>query len=194
MKITIEQLNELNACKDGTDWFQAQKETEHETVILKLLDEDKFNWANWLIVRFLGRKERIKYAVYAAKLALPIWENYAPNDASVAAAIKAAETCIKNNTKENRTAASDAATDAARAASDAAWATSAAAWAASDAAWAATAAAWAASAAARAASAAARAASDAAWATSAAAWAASDAIKTKIINYGLELLRESKNE
>jgi hypothetical protein len=128
----------------------------------------------------MKRKQYLKYAVYAARQVLNIYEKEYPNDDRPRKAIEAAKKCIKNDTEKNRDAAYAAyaaAAAAAAAASYAAYAASAAA-AASDAAYAANAAASA----------------DAAYASYAAAdYAAAYArknMKIKILNYGIKLLKE----
>ena len=144
MKITKAWLKEWSACAEGADWFLAQAETDGLKVCKKLLTEKHLDWANWLVVRMLSRKDRIRYAVYAAEQVIGIYEAKYPDDKRPRKAIEAAKACIENDTEENR--------DAAFAAWDAAWAAvgaaGAAAWAAGDAAWAAGAAAVAAGAAA----------------------------------------------
>jgi len=204
--ITKAWLEKRDACSEGIEWFLNQNEREPIKIIQKLMKEDLFDWANWLIVRLMEYKQYVSYAVYAAEQVLDIYEKKYPDDIRPRNAIKAAKACVKNNTKKNRAAAwaagdaawdaaraaavaaRDAAWDAARAARDAARAARDAAW---DAAWdaardagdAARAAAW------DAAGDAARAARAAAWdAARAAAGAAGDAMRQKILNYGIKLL------
>ena len=156
--ITKEWLKKNNACSDGYKWFVDQDETDTVKVLRKLMSEDKFDLANWTIVRIFDRKQRIKYAVFAAEQVLGIFEKKYPDDKRPREAIEAARKCIEHNTQRNR--------DAAR---DAAWAAWAAAWdAAGDAA---RTAAWAAGA-----------------ARDAAGDAAKKAMQTKILKYGISLL------
>ena len=42
MKITKEWLVEVEACKEGVEWFNAQKETDSVKVIKKLLKEGEW--------------------------------------------------------------------------------------------------------------------------------------------------------
>ncbi len=194
-KITIKWLQKKEACIAGQKWFLQQSESEAPAVIEALIAEKKLDWANWLVVRFLKRKQQIQYAVYAAELVLSIWESKYPNDNRPRKAIEAAKACIIRNSKSNRTAAAYAATaayaayaaTAAYAAADAATAAYAAA-AAADAADAADAAAYAAAAYAAAYAAYAAAAYAATADADATAYAA--AALTKIIRYGINLLEE----
>jgi len=169
MIITKKWLTDNNACKEGIEWFEKQPDKDE----LIILDNIKFEWANWYIVRRLGKIEKVKYAVYAARLVLKTDDNLSLK------AILAAEEFIKNPcVRTARTARA-----AARAATWAAWAAGAAcaAWAASEAA--------ACAAAACAAADAACAATWAVWASEAtwAAWADNN-IEQKIIKYGREML------
>ena len=176
MKITVEWLKAKSACAEGILWFNAQKETDAVKVIHDLISDDKLDWANWLIVRVMERKQYLASAIYAAEQVLDIFEKKYPDDKRPRKAIEAAKAVLANDTKENRNAAavaayaSDAASDAASAAASAAAAAAAAV-----AAYAAYAAAYA---------------SDAAYAAYAAAAAyVKKEMKLKILRYGMELLK-----
>ena len=178
MKITKEWLKKQNACKPGYDWFIRQYDTDHELVIASLMKIDRFDWANWLIVRLMDKAQKVKYACHAARLVLPIYEEYKPGDDRPRKAIEAAESgdAARAATAANAAAAAAYdAYDAAAAAYDAAAAAYAAATAAATAAYAAYAYA-------------AAAAYDAATAA-AYAYDAATETKTKIINYGLSLIK-----
>lgn len=181
--ITLKNLKELRACGDGVDWFKAQNETAIDKVCLALCADNHEDWANWLIVRFMTRKQKLKYAIYAAEQVLEIFEKQHPNDARPRQAIAAAKKVLKSNTKKNRAAAAAAAHAATHAAThaaahaaayDAAYAVYAAAY---DAAYAAYAAAY-----------------DAAYTAAHAAThaAARKEMYLKIIKYGLRIMREKR--
>ncbi len=175
MKITLEKLIKSNACSEGIEYFKENYlAIDHEQLTNELIAKEKLNWANWLISKLLNKDNCVRYAIYSAELVLHLFENIRKEDDRPKKAIEAAKNYLDNQCEENR----DAAGDAAWAAGDAAWAAGAAAGdagdAAGDAAWA------------------------AAWAAGAAG-AAGDARNltlTKIINYGLELLKnqESNND
>jgi hypothetical protein len=183
-RITLKYLESISACQEAKAEF-ADKFPKGATVkvIFDALIPAKLDWANWLIARLLNRKNRIRYAIFAAEQVLEIFEKKYPADKRPRKAIEAAKAVLKKNNKANRDAA-DAAADAAYAA---AYAASKAAYAADAAAYAASKAAYAASKAAYAAFAAANAAANAAFAAFAAAYAA--AMKQKIIEHGLKLLK-----
>jgi len=189
MKITLEKLKKLRACKEGIEWFQAQKETLLDRVCNALLKDNHADWADWLIVRCMTKKQQVQYAVFAAEQVIHIFEKKYPEDKRPRKAIEAAKTWLLKPSSSAADAAADAA-DAAAAAAAAAYA--AAAYAA--AAYAAASSAAAAAAADAYAAAAADAADAYAYAAAADANAA-DArkdVQIKIINYGLKLLEEEK--
>ena len=203
MKITIAWLEKKNACQEGIDWFRNQKARDAVDVIRTLMNEDHFSWANWAIVRVMKRKQYLQYAIFSAEQAISIFEKKYPSDKRPREAIEMTRACLKNNATNNRKfaqAAAYAAQAAAQAAggAQAAYAAYAAAQAAgaaqaAQAAYAAAYAAYAAYAAAYAAQAAAQAAGAAQAAQAAGAQAgAREVMQVKIINYGINLLREVK--
>ena len=190
MEITKEWLEEKNACHEGQEWFENQKLSDGLEIGKALMGEDKTKneWANWLIVRIMERKQYLAYAIFAARQVLDIFEKKYPEDNRPRLAIEAAEKCLREDSAAAR-AAARAAGDAARAAAvaaavdawdaavDAAGAAGAAAGAAAVDAWAA----------ARAAAVAAAVdAWDAAWA--AAGDAAMVEMQVRLLDYGIKLL------
>ena len=167
MELSKELLESWDACDPGLAWFESQDETDGIAVVKKLVDDERLEWASWLIAYLLDRPDCIRYAVYAARSVLQ------PGDEQSQACIEAAERVIESDTEENRKAA----LAAARAAAWSAGAAARAAWAA------ARAAAWSAGAAARATWA-------AEWAAewSAGAAARADGDLSKIVAYGLALI------
>ena len=191
-------LTDLSACEEAIDWFVENCKDNCSTeeavdTLIKSKHRQAFESSNWLIVRLLNDANKIKYAVFAAREVLPIFEKRYPKDLRPRLALEAAEKFISDGSEVNKDAAcaaADAAYDAARVA-DAADAAYAAAYAADEAARAAAYAAY------DAARAAAYAAAD--YATDAAAYAAYAAeaaayadITKKIVQYGLKLLKEQK--
>lgn len=57
------------------------------------------------IIKKLSRKNRIKLAVFCARLVLPIWEDRYPENLVCRKAIEAAERCIDDDSEYNRMAA-----------------------------------------------------------------------------------------
>jgi hypothetical protein len=134
MKLTLAWLREKKACGFGVEWWTESKCETVETTMALLLEQDKLDWANWLIAHTLDHDGQIRYAIYAARQVLDIYEKQYPGDKRARAAIEAAETYLKDKTEENRIAADAAAYAADAAAAYAAYAADAAAAYAADAA------------------------------------------------------------
>ena len=119
--ITAQQLTNFNACRDGVEAFVKRfgHRAPAKAVFAALFRGKKLDWANWLIARLLSRKDKIRYAIYAAGLVLEIFEKKYPDDDRPRKAIKAARVVLKKNNVKTRSAAS-AASAAAYAAADAA--------------------------------------------------------------------------
>ena len=116
MKLTKKWLQEQLACQSGIDWFVAQKETDGVKVVNKLVRQDEFDWANWLIVRIMSYKQYVSYGVYAAEQVIKDYEKAYPADDRPRKAIEAAKKCINNPSEENKSAARSAAESAAESA------------------------------------------------------------------------------
>ena len=168
MKITTKWLNEKHACKEGISWFKNQNETNTSKLARKLLKEDHFVWASWLLTQAFTKNQRVAYAVYAAKKVLGIYEAKHPDDDRPRKAIEAAERFLESGDTTGLVAANAAANAYAAAANTAA---------------------------ANAAANAAAYAADAACATysSYAAAYARREMQSKIIEYGIKLIEGDKN-
>ena len=130
MKITKEFLKEHNACDYGYEYWIKTDLPDLREFCLQALKDDYFDFINWLLVRCLDHKNKIRYAVFAAKRVLDLFESKHPRNLSPRKAIEAAEKVLANDSVENRAAAdsaSDAAADAAADAYAAAYADAAAA-------------------------------------------------------------------
>jgi len=126
MNITTKLLQSLNACQEGIDLVATYEDKEVEVVIRRLVADDHWDWANWLLPRLMNYKGYVSYAVFATELVLPIWEKEYLNDSRPRLAIEAAKRCIDDPSEENKRVARNAAAGA----EAAAWAaTRAAAWA-----------------------------------------------------------------
>jgi hypothetical protein len=188
MKITTKWLDKWGACDAGREYFVRVNISDPAKLAQHLIRDNKLEWCNWLIVRVLDRRGRIRYACFAARQALAIFEAQCPGDRRPRLAIEAAERC----------SIADRSARAARAARYAAQAAGWAGCAAGDAAWAADRDAGEVAEASRAS----RAAWDAAWAARAAgaageagdaaraAWAAGDAARITILEHGISLMHK----
>ena len=74
MEITKKWLKEHHACEEVIKVCE-QDETDVVKLVKLLIQKQKLDGANWLLSRFLGEKGRIKYAIYAARQVLPIYAN-----------------------------------------------------------------------------------------------------------------------
>ena len=111
--ITVNWLNKIKACSDAVEAFKNQKETNSIKVVQGAMKINRFNWANFLIVRLMNRKQKIQYAIFASESVIDIYEKKYPGDNRPRNAIEAAKKVLKNDTKKNRAAAYDAAAAAA---------------------------------------------------------------------------------
>ena len=123
MKVNRQWFKDQGACSKGYQWVCNQlagsEEIEVKDLINKLIEEDKFSWANWTIVRVFNRSQKLRYALYAAKSVLHIFEEKYPEDKRPANAIQLAEKYIEDEnlvSQEELIAARRAADDAASAA------------------------------------------------------------------------------
>jgi len=120
MKITLKYLKSIGACKELIEAYKQNKEPKELKKVFKMLmnkdnnyswrdnegeDYNTLEWANWLICRLLNNKQKIQYAVFAAKQANKIV--YTDKGKEIPQvnknAIKAAEKYIKNPNQENAT-------------------------------------------------------------------------------------------
>ena len=123
-QVTREHLKEWKACKDGykfwCDHCEGLSNIEQIRTLLEwndicyrtqkknLIADYHIEWANWLVVRIMTRKQRIKYAIFAAEQVIDIFEKQYPNDVEPRAAIAAAKKVLKEDIEENREATSAA--------------------------------------------------------------------------------------
>ena len=134
--LNMKKFKEMSPCMEGYEFVLSLKTTDLRT-IFDALNNHNLEWSNWLITRLFNRKDRIRYAIFAARQVLEIFEKKCLEDLRPRQAIEAAIVCIENNTKKTRAAARAAGDAAWAAAGDAAWADWAAARAAAGADWAA---------------------------------------------------------
>ena len=103
-EITVEWLEERNACHEGVEVFKKQKIREPIKLLKKY--KNKYpDYCNWLIVRVMEYKQYVSYAVFAAEQVINIYEKKYPDDKRPREAIEAAKRCIDNPSEENKAAA-----------------------------------------------------------------------------------------
>ena len=100
MELTKQILENHRACSEGMEWYISNDEPASvEETIEKLLASDeheKFGWSNWLLSRVLPLDDKIRYAIFAAELALDIFEKEFPEDKRPRNAIKSAREYLSN--------------------------------------------------------------------------------------------------
>jgi hypothetical protein len=116
MKITRKWLKEKGICKSGFEWWEKHKEANVKKLALKLLDENRFDWANWMLTKIYDKMQNIKYAIFAAEQVINIYEKQYPNDYRPRNAIEAAKDYLQNPNEKTAYAAAYTAADAAAAA------------------------------------------------------------------------------
>ena len=96
--ITQKYLESHNACQPGMRWVTENKLIGLSAIdfLNKLIEAEKLDWANWLIVRVMNKKQKVQYAVFAAEQVLHIFENKYPNDDRPRKAIEAAKNYLEN--------------------------------------------------------------------------------------------------
>lgn len=58
MKITTEFLESLDACQPGIDLVATYEDKDHEAVIRRLVTDDHWDWANWLLPRLMVEMDK----------------------------------------------------------------------------------------------------------------------------------------
>lgn len=119
MKLTLKKLQSLGPCEEGLAWYKSKREADLDKICALLLNENKVNWVNWLLVRLMTKKQNVQYSVYAVEKVIDIFDQKYPNDKGPRKAIEAGKNYIKSPTAANKSAAAHAA-DAADAAARAA--------------------------------------------------------------------------
>jgi hypothetical protein len=75
MIITKEWLKENDACIDVHNWFLNQnKDFKDIELIETLIQEEKYFWAIWTIIKIFNKIQRAKCAIFAAEQVLHIFE------------------------------------------------------------------------------------------------------------------------
>ena len=117
----LRELKKQSACKEGIEWIKGQKDKSLKSLFIQALKEKKYEDISWGISKLLKKDDKTRYAIYAAKQVLSIFEKEYPKDKRPRLAIKAAENYLKNPLNENKKAANSAALAANSAANSAAY-------------------------------------------------------------------------
>jgi len=120
MKLTEKWLKKKDACSDSFAWWKTNGADTVEATVENLLKSDeaeKYSWSNWLLTNKFTKEQNVKFAIFAARSVLKIYEDKYPDDLRPRKAIEAAENYLKTKSK-----AAWAAVEAFLAAWAAAWA------------------------------------------------------------------------
>ena len=114
MKLTKEFLQEKSASPSGIQWYVENKEPDTvEDCVAKLLADLKqgetLAYANWLLSKTLNTDNCRRYAIFAARQVLHIFEEKYPDDKRPRLAIETAEKYLRTHSEEDRKIADDAA-------------------------------------------------------------------------------------
>ena len=90
-KFKLSDLEKLNPCTDGFNWYEENIKTEDLKDILIELNNYKPDWSRWLMVRMLNKKQNQEIAIFSAKSVLHIYEDSYPDDKRVRECIEAVE-------------------------------------------------------------------------------------------------------
>ena len=102
--VTDKFLARWDACQGGVEWLQESGKRKAKDVIELLIEQERFNWAQWLIVRLLPtKKDRVRYAIYCAEMCIKAYEDKY-DDKRPRRAIQAAKQWCKNPTDKNKQA------------------------------------------------------------------------------------------
>lgn len=104
-KITKEWIKGKNACESGYKWalrILDGKSMDSVEFINKLLADDKWDWANWVIVRIITHHQYLAYATFYAENIIDIYEKSYPNDTLPRKAIEANKSVLINGDSETR--------------------------------------------------------------------------------------------
>ena len=119
-KVTKKFLESHHACSSGMAWVTENKLIGLSDIdfLKKLMESEKYEWANWLIVRLINKTQKVQYAIFAAEQVLYIFEKKYPKDLRPRKAIEVAKEYLAHPSIKTK-AAADAAAAAAAYAADA---------------------------------------------------------------------------
>jgi len=111
--ISMKWVEDNHACQEAREWFKGELNGKRSMPVSKLFSRlveiDRFNWANWLVVRLMTHDQQIMYAIYAAEQVVGLYEDKYPEDTRPRDAIQAAKTYLEDKTEANKDKAADAA-------------------------------------------------------------------------------------
>ena len=89
INLTKKWLQDNHAGKEVIKVFCKQEETNVAKFVEWVIQQEKLDWANWLIARALSKPNQLKYVVYAAKVVLNAYEEAKLNNDKTQKALSA---------------------------------------------------------------------------------------------------------
>jgi len=114
--ISVKWLEQKGACSEAIREFKTQNERATDRILALLVERGQLDWASWLIARLCTKRQRVEYAVFAAKQVIEWFEWRHPDDKRPREAIEAAEAWLRKPSAKTKSAAYVAATYASYAA------------------------------------------------------------------------------
>ena len=103
--ITLRDLKAMEACNKAIEWFKTQNDVSVPGLVNALVaydENEKYAWANRLLLKVLNKQNRVQYTLFAAEPVLYALEREYPGDQRPRKAIEAAKVYVNNPTEENR--------------------------------------------------------------------------------------------
>ena len=110
-KVTVKWLEKKEACttRDQNIYYTKKGKENIFKILNILIKEKRFDWANWLITRYMNKKQNVQYAIFASVLSLNNFESRYSDDKRPRLAIEAAKNYVKNPCEKTKGAADSAA-------------------------------------------------------------------------------------
>ena len=103
MDLSLSKLESMGACAPGIELYrQLGCPDTVESAVALAMQQDRFNYCNWLLTHLFTKEQNVKYAIYAAKSVLRIHGSKYPDDTRPRKAIEAAEEYLCNPTDAPR--------------------------------------------------------------------------------------------
>lgn len=119
IKITKEFLEAPDAYENCLMWWLENCQGLSDKEQLLNIAKHNLEWFNWVVVKLMTHKQRVKYSIFTAELVIDIFEKEYPEDKRPREAIEAAKMFIESPIEENKQTTMDTARGARDAADDA---------------------------------------------------------------------------
>jgi L-alanine-DL-glutamate epimerase-like enolase superfamily enzyme len=85
MIVNRKTLTDLNACSDGLEWFDRQKDKELSTLVLTAIEEggESLNYAGWGLCAVMTKEQRVEWAISCAYTVAHLWKDKHPKEFAI---------------------------------------------------------------------------------------------------------------